>query len=247
VFGCSLAYLQAVNANSHRRVGNFGAGDRFAFRGRPVRQLLRRHAALKYRKMVTRLLPGRVPNNEIKINLAISDSAAIRPVEDQCRPLWSGRLFHRIVRFSRTKDHRMSLLRVAATASIGLLLGLAPASAAPINPAGSQTIRPHADVEQIYYRHNNDAAVGAAIIGGIVSGVIGSALGGSCYYNDCGYGDDGYYGGGDYGGGGYIGGGRGFRGGGRGFHGGGGGGFHGGGGHASVGHAGGGGGGHGRR
>src|SRR5580692_13000675 len=103
----------------------------------------------------------------------------------------------------------MSLIRVAAIAGAGLLLGLASASAAPINPAGSQTIRPDAAVEQVYYR--NGAAVPEAIIGGIVSGVIGSAVGGSCYYNDCGYGDDGYYGGG----GGYVGGGggRGYRGG----------------------------------
>jgi hypothetical protein len=107
-----------------------------------------------------------------------------------------------------------------------LFLGLASASAAPINPAGPQMIGPHAPVEQIYYR--NGAAVPAAIIGGIISGVIGGALGGSCYYNDCGYGD-GYYGGG----GGYVGGGGGgFRGG------------RGGGGRVSAGH---GGGGHGRR
>ncbi|WP_291565731.1 hypothetical protein [Bradyrhizobium sp.] len=124
----------------------------------------------------------------------------------------------------------MSLIRIAATAGAGLFLGLAPASAAPINPAAPQTIGPHASVEQIYYR--NDAAVPAAILGGIVSGVIGGALGGSCYYNDCGYGD-GYYGGGGYVGGGYVGGGRGYRGG------------RGGGGHVNVGHAG--GGGHGRR
>lgn len=132
----------------------------------------------------------------------------------------------------------MSLIRIAATAGAGLFLGLAPASAAPINPAAPRTIGPHASVEQIYYR--NDAAVPAAILGGIVSGVIGGALGGSCYYNDCGYGD-GYYGGGDgyYGGGGYVGGGRGYRGG-RG-----GGGHIGGGGHVNVGHAG--GAGHGRR
>jgi hypothetical protein len=83
----------------------------------------------------------------------------------------------------------MSLIRIAATAGAGLFLGLAPASAAPINPAGAQTIRPHAPVEQIYYRHYNNAAVPEAIIGGIMSGVIGGALGGSCYYNDCGYGD----------------------------------------------------------
>jgi hypothetical protein len=124
----------------------------------------------------------------------------------------------------------MSLIRIAATAGAGLFLGLAPVSAAPINPAAPQTIGPHASVEQIYYR--NDAAVPAAILGGIVSGVIGGALGGSCYYNDCGYGD-GYYGGGGYVGGGYVGGGRGYRGG------------RGGGGHVNVGHAG--GGGHGRR
>jgi hypothetical protein len=130
----------------------------------------------------------------------------------------------------------MSLIRVAATVGVGLFLGLAPASAAPINPTALQKMGPGANVEQIYYRNN--AAAGAAIIGGIVSGVIGGALGGSCYYNDCGYGD-GYYGGG--GGGGYVGGG-----GGRGFRGGrGGGGGHVGGGHASGGHAG--GGGHGRR
>lgn len=120
----------------------------------------------------------------------------------------------------------MSLIRIAATACAGLFLGLAPGSAAPINPTGPQTIRPDISVEQIYYR--NSAAVPEAIIGGILSGVVGGALGGSCYYNDCGYGD------GYYGGGGYVGGGRGgFRGG------------RGGGGHASVGHAG--GGGHGRR
>jgi hypothetical protein len=124
----------------------------------------------------------------------------------------------------------MSLIRMAAMAGAGLLLGLAPASAAPINPAGLQAIGPHASVEPVYYRNN--AAVPEAIIGGIVSGVIGGALGGSCYYNDCGYGD-GYYGGG---GGGYVGGGgRGFRGGGGRV----------GGGHASVGRVG--GGGHGRR
>ena len=128
----------------------------------------------------------------------------------------------------------MSLIRIAATAGAGLFLGLAPVSAAPINPAAPQTIRPHASVEQIYYRNN--AAVPEAILGGIISGVIGGALGGSCYYNDCGYGD-GYYGGGG-GGGGYVGGGRGYRGG-RG-----GGGHIGGGGHVNVGHAG--GGGHGR-
>jgi hypothetical protein len=123
----------------------------------------------------------------------------------------------------------MSLIRIAAIAGAGLLLGLAPASAAPINPAGQPTIGPGAPVEQVYYRNN--AAIPGAIIGGIVSGVIGGALGGSCYYNDCGYGD-GYYGGG----GGYVGGG----GGGRGFRGG-----RGGGGRVAVGHAGGrGGGGH---
>ena len=105
----------------------------------------------------------------------------------------------------------MSLIRIAATAGAGLFLGLAPASAAPINPAGPQMIRPHASVEQIYYRNN--AAIPGAIIGGIMSGVIGGALGGSCYYNDCGYGD-GYYGGGGYVGGGYVGGGRSYRGGG---------------------------------
>ncbi|MEP6837058.1 MAG: hypothetical protein ABJA75_03320 [Bradyrhizobium sp.] len=126
----------------------------------------------------------------------------------------------------------MSLIRIAATASVGLFLGLAPASAAPLSPAGPQTIRPDASVEQIYYR--NSAAIPGATIGGIVSGVIGGALGGSCYYNDCG---DGYYGGGDgyYGGGGYGGGRRGYRGGGGRFNVG----------HAGGGHAG-GGGGHGR-
>jgi hypothetical protein len=120
----------------------------------------------------------------------------------------------------------MSLVRIAAIAGAGLLLGLAPASAAPINPAGPQTIGPDASVEQVYYR--NGAAVPEAIVGGIVSGVIGGALGGSCYYNDCGYGD-GYYGGGGggYVGGGGYGGGRGFRGG----RGGGGGVAHAGGGH----------------
>jgi hypothetical protein len=133
----------------------------------------------------------------------------------------------------------MSLIRVAVTAGVGLLLGLAPVSAAPINPAGPQSIgTTHAGVEQVYYRNN--AAVPEAIIGGILSGVVGGAIGGSCYYNDCGYGD-GYYGGG----GGYVGGG-----GGRGFHGGRGGGGRvgghvGGSGHAGGGHAG--GGGHGRR
>jgi hypothetical protein len=127
----------------------------------------------------------------------------------------------------------MSLLRIAAIAGAGLLLGLAPASAAPINPAGLQTTGPHAAIEQVYYRNN--AAVPEAIIGGIVSGVIGNAIGGSCYYNDCGYGDDGYYGGG----GGYVGGG-----GGRGFRGGRGGGGRGGGvAHVGGGHTG----GHGRR
>jgi hypothetical protein len=133
---------------------------------------------------------------------------------------------------SEPKDCRMSLIRVAVTAGVGLLLGFASASAAPINPAGPQTIRPDAAVEQIYYR--NSAAVPEAIIGGILSGVVGGSIGGSCYYNDCGYGD------GYYGGGGYVGGG------GRGFRGGRGGGGHvGGGGRASAGHAG--GGGHGRR
>ena len=106
----------------------------------------------------------------------------------------------------------MSLIRIAATAGAGLFLVLAPASAAPINPAGPQTIRPDTSVEQVYYRRYNNAAVPEAIIGGIISGVIGGALGGSCYYNDCGYGD-GYYGGGYYGGGGYVGGGRVYRGG----------------------------------
>jgi hypothetical protein len=120
----------------------------------------------------------------------------------------------------------MSLIRIAAIAGAGLFLGLAPASAAPINPAGPQTIGPGASVEQVYYRNN--AAVPAAIVGGIVSGVIGGALGGSCYYNDCGYGDGYYGGGGGYVGGGGYGGGRGFRGGG---------------GRVAVGHAG----GHGRR
>jgi len=105
----------------------------------------------------------------------------------------------------------MSLIRIAATVGAGLFLGLAPASAAPINPAGPQTIRPYTSVEQIYYRHYNNAAIPGAIIGGIMSGVIGGALGGSCYYNDCGYGG-GYYGGdGYYGGGGYVRGGRGYR------------------------------------
>jgi len=124
----------------------------------------------------------------------------------------------------------MSLIRIAATAGAGLFLSLTPAAAAPINLAGSQTIRPDASVEQIYYRNN--AAIPEAIVGGIISGVIGGALGGSCYYNDCGYGD-GYYGGG----GSYVGGG-----GGRGYRGARGGG---GGGHVNVGHAT--GGGHGRR
>jgi hypothetical protein len=129
----------------------------------------------------------------------------------------------------------MSLVRMAAIAGAGLLLGLASASAAPINPVRPQAIVTHADVEQVYYRNN--AAIPEAIVGGIVSGVIGGALGGSCYYNDCGYGD-GYYGGG---GGGYVAGG----GGGRGFRGGRGGGVgRVGGGHAGGGHAG---GGHGRR
>ncbi len=124
----------------------------------------------------------------------------------------------------------MSFIRIAATAGAGLFLGLAPASAAPINPAGLRTIGPHTSVERIYYRNN--AAVPEAIIGGILSGVIGGAIGGSCYYNDCGYGD------GYYGGGGYVGGGRGYRGG-RGVGRVGGVGRIGGGGH--VGHAGGGG------
>jgi hypothetical protein len=140
-------------------------------------------------------------------------------------------------RFLRTKEGcRMSLIRIAATAAAGLFIGLAAASAAPINPVGPQTIRPDALVEQVYYRHYNNAAVPAAIIGGLVSGVIGGAIGGSCYYNDCGYGD-GYYGGG---GPVYVGGG------GRGYRGGGGhvGGGHVGGGHAGGGHAG---GGHGKR
>ena len=118
----------------------------------------------------------------------------------------------------------MSFIRIAATAGAGLFFGLAPASSAPINPVGPQTITPYASVEQIYYRRYNNAAIPGAIIGGIVSGVIGGALGGSCYYNDCGYGD------GYYGGGGYVGGGRGYRGGG---------------GHVNVGH--GGGKGHGKR
>jgi hypothetical protein len=123
--------------------------------------------------------------------------------------------------FPESKDHRMSFVRIAATAGVGLFLGLAPAPAAPIYPAALQTSGSHDDVEHIRYRHRhyNDAAVGAAIIGGIISGVIGGALGGSCYYNDCGYGGGYYYGG-------YGGGGRGFRGG-RG----------GGGGHFNVGHA----------
>jgi hypothetical protein len=114
---------------------------------------------------------------------------------------------------SKPKDRRMSLIRIAITAGAGTFLGLAvasAASAAPINLAGSQTIRPPASVEQIYYRRYNNAAIPEAIVGGIISGVIGNAIGGSCYYNDCGYGyGDGYYGGG----GGYVGGGRGFRGG----------------------------------
>jgi hypothetical protein len=120
----------------------------------------------------------------------------------------------------------MNRIRVIAIVGAGVMLATTPALAAPINPVGPQTIRPHA-VEQVYYRNN--AAVPEAIVGGIVSGVIGGALGGSCYYNDCGYGD-GYYGGG---GGGYVGGGgyRGARGGGA---------RAGGGGHASAAHAGGG-------
>ena len=52
----------------------------------------------------------------------------------------------------------MNRIRVAAIASAGLFLGLAPASAAPINPAAPLTMRPHASVEQIYYRHYNNAA-----------------------------------------------------------------------------------------
>jgi hypothetical protein len=136
-------------------------------------------------------------------------------------------------RFLRSKGLFMFLIRIAATACAGLLIGLAPASAAPINLTGPQMIRPNVSVEQIYYR--NSAAIPGAIIGGIMSGVIGGALGGSCYYNDCGYGD-GYYGGG----GGYVGGG-----GGGGYRGGRGGGGHiGGGGRGGGGHAG---GGHGRR
>jgi hypothetical protein len=111
----------------------------------------------------------------------------------------------------------MSLIRIAATVGAGLFLGLAPASAAPINPAGPQMIRPYTSVEQIYYRrYYNPLAIPGAIVGGIMSGVIGGALGGSCYYNDCGYGGgyyggDGYYGGGYYDGGGYVRGGRGYR------------------------------------
>jgi hypothetical protein len=141
---------------------------------------------------------------------------------------YTGRAVGHLMAFpSQPKECRMSLIRIAAIAGAGLFLGLAPASAAPINPAGPQTIGPRTSVEQVYYRNN--AAVPEAIIGGIVSGVIGGALGGSCYYNDCGYGD-GYYGGG---GGGYVGGGgyRGARGGGA---------RAGGGGHASAAHAGGG-------
>jgi hypothetical protein len=122
---------------------------------------------------------------------------------------------------SEPKDRRMSLVRIAVIAGAGMFLGLAPASAAPINPAGLQTIRPRASVEQIYYRRYNNAAIPEAIVGGIISGVIGNAIGGSCYYNDCGYGD------GYYGGGGYVGGGRAYRGG------------RGGGGRVNVGHAGG--------
>jgi hypothetical protein len=67
----------------------------------------------------------------------------------------------------------MSLVRIAAIAGAGLLLGLAPAAAAPINPARPQTIGPRASVEQVYYR--NRAAIPGAIIGGIVSGLIGGA------------------------------------------------------------------------
>jgi hypothetical protein len=134
---------------------------------------------------------------------------------------------------SEPKDRRMSLIRIAIIAGTGMFFGLAPASAAPINPAGSQTIRPHASVDQIYYRRYNNAAIPEAIVGGIISGVIGNAIGGSCYYNDCGYGDGYYGGGGGYVGGGYGGGGRAY-GGGRG-----GGGRVGG--HVNVGHAGGGG------
>jgi len=89
----------------------------------------------------------------------------------------------------------MNRYLVAATIGAGMIFVTGPASAAPINPAGPQTISPHLSVEQIYYRQYNNAAVPEAIVGGIVSGVIGGALGGSCYYNDCGYGD-GYYGGG---------------------------------------------------
>ena len=58
----------------------------------------------------------------------------------------------------------MSLIRVAAIAGAGLFFGLAPASAAPINPAGLQTIGPDTSVEQVYYRHT--AAIPGAIIGG---------------------------------------------------------------------------------
>ncbi len=87
----------------------------------------------------------------------------------------------------------MNRYRAAAIIGAGMMLVTGPATAGLINVAGPQTIRPHASVEQIYYRNN--AAVPEAIIGGIMSGVIGGALGGSCYYNDCGYGD-GYYGGG---------------------------------------------------
>ena len=50
----------------------------------------------------------------------------------------------------------MSLIRIAATAGAGLFLGLAPVSAAPINPAGAQTIGSRVPVEQIYYRHYNN-------------------------------------------------------------------------------------------
>ena len=130
----------------------------------------------------------------------------------------------------------MNCIRVIAIVGAGVMFATAAASAAPINPAGPQTIRPHTSVEQIYYR--NGAAIPGEIVGGIISGVIGGTLGGSCYYNDCGYGDGYYGGGGGYGG--YIGGGGGYRGG-RG----GGARFGGGGGHAGGGHAG--GGGHGRR
>jgi hypothetical protein len=96
----------------------------------------------------------------------------------------------------------MSVIRIAATAGIGLLVGLTTAWAAPINP----TVLQHdASVQQVY---DQGAAAAAAIVGGIVSGVVAGAVGGSCYYNDCGYGD-GYYGGG---GGVYVGGGGGYRG-----------------------------------